>query len=159
MRDEPPTSAEVTAARDYLIGVFPLRFETAGAVGGALGGLVVHGLAVEELETYRARIEAVDGAAVAAAARAHLHVDEAAIVLVGDADAFGADLEAAGLGPIVIERDPADEVATAGDAAEAPGPVDDDPEAGPTAGAEEPEVTGDGGPEEPKGIVGEVGPG
>ena len=108
MRDEPATPAEVSAARDYLIGVFPLRFETAGAVGGALGGLVVHGLTVDELVGYRARIEAVDGAAIAAAARAHLHVDDAAIVLVGDADAFVAELEAAGLGPIVVERDDED---------------------------------------------------
>ena len=55
MRDEPVTHEEVTAARDYLIGVFPLRFETAGAVGGALGSLVVHGLTVQELIDYRAR--------------------------------------------------------------------------------------------------------
>ena len=50
-------------------------------------------------------IEAVDTAAIAAAARAHLHVDDAAIVLVGDVDAFGEALEAANLGPLVIERD------------------------------------------------------
>ena len=41
---------------------------------------------------------------VAAAAR-HIRLDEAAIVLVGDVDAFGAELEAAGLGQLVIERD------------------------------------------------------
>ena len=52
-----------------------------------------------------AQIEAVDIDAIAAAAREHLLIDEAAIVLVGDVDAFGADLEAAGLGRIVIERD------------------------------------------------------
>ena len=143
MRDEPVTNEEVTAARDYLIGVFPLRFETAGAVGGALGGLVVHGLSVDELVTYRERIEAVDGSAIAAAARAHLHIDDAAIVLVGDADAFCAELEAAGLGPIVIERD--DVVGAPGatdQESEAPGPVDDEAEAGPTVGAEEQELSG-----------------
>jgi zinc protease len=137
MRDEPVTADEVAGARDYLIGVFPLRFETAGAVAGALGGLVVHGLPVDELVTYRERIEAVDGTAVEAAARAHLHVDEAAIVLVGDADAFGPALESAGLGPIVVERDDVPGQTEVVDAAAPTGPVDDEADAGPTAGAEE----------------------
>ena len=57
------------------------------------------------LMEYRARVEAVDIAAVEAAARAHLLVDDADIVLVGDVDAFGGDLEAAGLGRLVIDRD------------------------------------------------------
>jgi Predicted Zn-dependent peptidases len=105
MRDTPVEEAELVAARDFLIGVFPLRFETAGAVVGALGSLAVHGLGVDELVGYRAKIESVDVAAIASAARAHLHVDDAAIVLVGDADAFGPALQSAGLGPIVIERD------------------------------------------------------
>jgi zinc protease len=148
MRDQPVEATELAAARDFLIGVFPLRFETSGAVVGALSGLAVHGLPLDELVGYRARIEAVDGAAVAAAAQAHLHVDTAAIVLVGDIDAFGSELEAAGLGPILIERDamvapappPEAEVA-------APGPVDREDEEGPTAGAEEPELPG--APEEP----------
>ena len=60
MRDVPVDEAELAAARDFLIGVFPLRFETAGAVVGALGSLAVHGLGVEELVGYRVNIEAVD---------------------------------------------------------------------------------------------------
>ncbi len=106
MRRTEVKPAELAAARDFLIGVFPLRFETAGAVVGALAGLAVHDLAIDELVGYRERIEAVDVGAIAAAARAHLQLDEAAIVLVGDIDAFGDELEAAGLGPMVIERDP-----------------------------------------------------
>ena len=92
------TDEELAAARDFLVGVFPLRFETAGAVVGSLSGLAVHGLPIEELTDYRQRVEAVDVDAVAAAARDHLMVDDADIVLVGDVDAFGSDLEAAGLG-------------------------------------------------------------
>ena len=138
MREAPVAASELAAARDFLIGVFPLRFETAGAVVGALGSLAVHGLGVDELVRYRANIEAVDIDAVAAAAAAHLHVDAASIVLVGDMDAIGPDLEAADLGPLVIERD---EVAGApgplDDETTAPGPVDDEGETGPTAGAEE----------------------
>jgi len=148
MREGPVEDSELVAARDFLVGVFPLRFETAGAVVGALSGLVVHELPIDELVGYRARIEAVDAAAVAAAAQAHLHVESAAIVLVGDIDAFGAELEAAGLGPILIERDAIVEPAPPPEAeAAAPGPVDREDEEGPTAGAEEPELPG--APEEP----------
>jgi len=138
MRDTSVTPVELAAARDFLVGVFPLRFETAGAVVGALAGLAVHGLGLDELVDYRSRIEAVDVDAIDTAARSHLHVDRAAVVLVGDVDAFGPSLEAAGLGRLVIERD---------DTGAVPGPlpdqavaaVDVEPDAGPTAGAEEPE--------------------
>ncbi|MEA2619974.1 MAG: zinc protease [Chloroflexota bacterium] len=150
MRDEAVSESELVAARDFLIGVFPLRFETAGAVVGALGSLAVHGLGVEELVGYRGNIESLDVSAISAAAAAHLHVDEAAIVLVGDADAFGADLEAAGLGPIVIERD--DEPAAAGpvDDEAQRRPVDDGAETGPAAGAQKPVIPGlDEAPPEP----------
>ena len=102
-----PTADELSAARDYLVGVFPLRFETPGAVVGALSGLVMHGLPDDELARYRGAIEAVDGDAVLAAARAHVRPDEAAVVLAGDADAFMPALEAANLGPITVERDEA----------------------------------------------------
>jgi zinc protease len=143
MRDGPVTPSELNAARDFLIGVFPLRFETSGAVVGAVSGLAVHGLPLDELIDYRARIEAVDDVAVEAAARAHLHVDAAAIVLVGDVEAFGGELEAAGLGPIVIERDEIVEPVPPPEPAVAtPGPVDRKDEEGPTAGAEEPELPG-----------------
>ncbi len=145
MRDEPVTPAELAAARDYLIGVFPLRFETPGAVAGSLSGLAVHGLPIDELIEYRSRIEAVDIDAVAAAARDHLHVDRASVVLVGDVDAFGPALEAAGLGRIVIDRDEGPHAgATAGplDGAAAVGPTDEGDEHGPTAGAEDPSLEG-----------------
>ncbi len=49
------TDDELTPARDFLVGVFPLRFETPGAVVGALAGLIVHGLPMDELDRYRPR--------------------------------------------------------------------------------------------------------
>jgi zinc protease len=138
IRSAPVTDAELTAARDFLVGVFPLRFETAGAIVGALTGLAVHDLPDDELVRYRAGIEAVSIDAVQAAATTHVRPDAAAIVLVGDADAFGAELEAAGLGHVVIERDrgPQDEGRDEG-VQEALGPVDEG-SSGPTEGAEEP---------------------
>ncbi len=102
----PVELAELHAARDFLVGVFPLRFETPAAVVGALSGLVVHRLPDDELARYRAGIEAVDGEAVLDAARAHVRPAEAAILLVGAADTFLPALEAAGLAPITVEREP-----------------------------------------------------
>ncbi|MBA3234824.1 MAG: insulinase family protein [Chloroflexi bacterium] len=150
IRDVPVTDSELAAARDFLIGVFPLRFETAGAVVGALGSLAVHGLPVEELVGYRSRIEAVDIDAISAAARTHLHVDDAAIVLVGDADAFGPALEVAELGQIIIERDaPQPGIGPQEDAALV-GPIDDDEAEGPSAGAEDTDLAAaDDGPDDP----------
>ena len=107
IRTEAPTADELSAARDYLVGVFPLRFETPGAVVGALSGLVMQGLPDDELARYRGAIEAVDAEAVLTAARAHVRPDEAAVVLVGDADAFMPALEASNLGPITVDRDEA----------------------------------------------------
>jgi predicted Zn-dependent peptidase len=133
MRDEEVTEAELRAARDFLVGVFPLRFETAGAVVAALSGLVVHELGVDELLRYRSAIEAVTVADVAAAARAHLLLDEAAIVVVGDADQFGEALEAVGVGPLVVEREEGP-IAT-GPLEEPVGPVDSEDDTGPVAGA------------------------
>ncbi len=105
MRERPPTAAELRAARDYLIGVFPLRFETPGPVAGALAGLVVHDLPEDELSRYRPSIEAVTADDVLRVAREHLHPEAAAVVLVGDADAIREPLEAASLGPVRIQRD------------------------------------------------------
>jgi zinc protease len=102
--DEPVTAAELAAGRDFLVGVFPLRFETPGPVVGAIAGLVVQGLPDGELQHYRPAIEAVTAEDVLAAAQAYLDPDRAAIVLVGDADAIAGPLEAAGLGPVVIDR-------------------------------------------------------
>ena len=106
IRDAPPTDAEMRAACDYLVGVFPLRFETPGPIVGALGGLLTFGLPADELDRYRPAITAVTASDVLAAARAHLHVERLAVIVVGDADAVGADLERAGIGDVEVVRDP-----------------------------------------------------
>ena len=96
---------ELAAGRDFLIGGFPLRFETPGPVVGSVAGLVVHDLPDDELATYRAGVEAVTADDVLTAAREHIRLDEAAIVLVGDAEKIASDIEAAGFGPLDIVRD------------------------------------------------------
>jgi zinc protease len=105
IREEPPTDDELALARDYLIGVFPLRFETAGQVAAALGGIVIFGLPNDELDHYRPRVAAVTAADVVNAARNHVRPEEAAIVLVGDANAFLGALEGAELGDVQVIRE------------------------------------------------------
>jgi zinc protease len=148
IREAPVTEAELRGARDYLVGVFPLRFETPGPIVGALSGLLVHDLPDDELARYRPAIEAVTADDVLEAALSRIHPDRAAIVLVGDADAFGEALEGAGFGPIRIEREtgPVEE-GRAPKVAAAIGPIDAGPE-GPTEGAEEPTLEGSDDPAE-----------
>lgn len=105
MRAAPPTRDELHAARDYLVGVFPLRFETPPAVVGAIAGLFIHGLPMDELDRYRPSIEAVTAEAVHEAAVRHVLPDQLAIVLVGDADAILPGLQAAAIGDIVVDRE------------------------------------------------------
>ena len=139
IRNAPVEAWELKAARDFLVGVFPLRFETPGPVVGALAGLAVHDLPDDELARYRPAIEAVTIESVLAAA-GHIRPDQAAIVLVGDADAFGAELEAAGFGPVTVERDqaPQDEGRATGVQPDLE-PLDGGP-GGPTEGGDEPAV-------------------
>ncbi len=105
IRSERVSDAELRAARDFLIGVFPLRFETPGPIVQALSGMVVHGLPDDELATYRERIDAVGVDDVLQAARTHIHVDRAAAVLVGDASVIASSLEVVGFGPVEVIRD------------------------------------------------------
>ena len=124
------------------------------AVVGALGGLVVHGLPVEELVGYRSTDRGGRHRRRSRPPRASTSTSRgAAIVLVGDVDAFGPALEAAGLGRIVIEPDDVEGAAAGafgprragrarGRSGRGPRPVDEEPRPGPTAGAEEPSLPG-----------------
>ncbi len=107
MRETLVTDAELVAARDFMVGVFPLRFETPGAVVGAVGGLFAGGLPDDELARYRDRIEAVTAEDVRKAAVDHIRPDRMAIVVVGDAEAVAKDLEAAEFGEFEAIREEA----------------------------------------------------
>jgi predicted Zn-dependent peptidase len=105
IRETKVTETELAAARDYLVGVFPLRFETPGAVVAALGGLFIHELPDDELARYRSAVEAVTIDAVQQAAQDHIHPDRLAIVAVGDADVVAAELESVGFGQLEVISD------------------------------------------------------
>jgi zinc protease len=102
IRETEVTAPELAAARDYLVGVFPLRFETPGAVVAALAGQFVNELPDNELARYRGEVEAVTIERIQAAAQDHIHPDRLAIVAVGDADAVAAELGSAGFGELEV---------------------------------------------------------
>lgn len=100
--DEGPTDEEVASARDYIVGVFPLRFETTGKVGSRIAELVVYGLPDDYHASYRDRVRAVDADAALEAGRRHLRPDEMAIVVAGAADEVRGPLEALDVGPVEV---------------------------------------------------------
>jgi zinc protease len=102
MTEIPPTSDEMNVARDYLVGVFPLRFETSGQVAAALSGLVVFDLPDDELDRYRPAVAAVDADAVAEAASRNIRPNELSVVIVGDASQVEGPLRDAGLGEVTV---------------------------------------------------------
>jgi len=105
IREAPVSPAELQGARDYLVGVFPLRFETAGQVAAAIGGLIVFALPDDELDRYRPAITAVAADDVLHSAQAHIRPEEAVIVIVGDAASLEAGLRDAGLGEVSVIRE------------------------------------------------------
>jgi predicted Zn-dependent peptidase len=99
-RDQEFEPRELDAARDYLVGVFPLRFEAAAQVSAALSGLIVQRLPDDELDRYRPAIAAVTAADVQSAAQRHIRPDDLSIVVVGDAASLEGPLADAGLPPL-----------------------------------------------------------
>ena len=102
IREAPPTEDELAEVRDFLIGVFPLRFETTSGIAGAIEPLAVYDLPSDWWHTYRHHLEAVGTAEVHAVARELVRPDEALILLAGDASKLRAELEAADLGPVQV---------------------------------------------------------
>ncbi len=97
IRDEEVSADELDLATKYLAGVFPVRYETTGAVASALALATVYGLPDDYFSTYRERIASVSRADVLAAARAHIHPAALQVLAVGDVKAIEAPLAALGV--------------------------------------------------------------
>jgi zinc protease len=100
-RREPPGEKDLTWARTLATGSFSMSLETSDAVTASLVDLEVYGLPEDSLDTYRTRVRAITPEDMARVARAHLHPERAAIVLVGPADALVPQLESLGAVEIV----------------------------------------------------------
>jgi zinc protease len=93
---------ELADAQAYLTGSFPLTIETPSAIALQVLNAVFYGLDMEELQTFRERVNAITVDDIQRVARAYLHPDRLSIVLVGDADVFAKQL--AGVGFDQYER-------------------------------------------------------
>ena len=87
---------ELADAQAYLTGSFPLTIETPSAIALQILNAVFYGLDLEELETFRDRVNAVTPDDIQRVAQRYLRPDHLSIVLVGDASVFAKHLPGAG---------------------------------------------------------------
>jgi zinc protease len=102
VRDAAPGDVELHEIRDFLVGVFPLRFETTGGVAMAIEPVAVYGLPEDWWRSYRDHLEGVQADDVVATARELLDPDQYLMLVVGDAEKVRSELEATGLGSLEI---------------------------------------------------------
>jgi zinc protease len=87
---------ELADAQAYLTGNFPLTIETPSAIALQVLNAVFYGLDLNELQTFRERVNAITVDDIQRVAKQYLHPDRLSIVLVGDASVFAKQLPAVG---------------------------------------------------------------
>lgn len=84
--DRPPTQTEIDEARRSLIEGQARHFETPSALVNRYASVFIHGLPIDYLATFPARIAEVDLPSIAEAARRHIQPDSLVAVVVADAE-------------------------------------------------------------------------
>ncbi len=100
--EEGPREEEVSAARDFLAGIFPLQMETSDRIASQITRLILYGLPSDHLSTYRDRIRGVSLQDAWEAGRRVLGDAAYVVLVVGDADEIAPGLEELGHGPVEI---------------------------------------------------------
>lgn len=100
IRDNPPSELELATTKSYAVGRFGLNLETSASVLASIVSLDVYGLPEDALDTYRARIRAIDLDDTAAVARDLFHPTRCVIVVLGPAKDLVPQLE--GLGDVSV---------------------------------------------------------
>ena len=94
---EPVGDRELEGAQEYQTGSFPLTIETPSQIALQVLNAVFFGLNMNDLQTYRERVNAVRVEDIQRVARNYLRPDRLTIVLVGDAASFVKQLPGRGL--------------------------------------------------------------
>jgi zinc protease len=96
LQRDPVGERELADAKAYLTGSFPLTIETPDAIAMQVLNVVFYGLPIEELQSFRERVNAVTVADIQRVARAYLQPDRLSVVLVGNLSVFERDLKGVG---------------------------------------------------------------
>lgn len=78
-----PTAAEMQAAKDFMVGGFPLRLDSNRKLLGNLASIAWHGLPLDYLDTWTQRVQAVTPEQIKAAFARVLQPERMATVIVG----------------------------------------------------------------------------
>jgi hypothetical protein len=84
IRNEVPADSEITAAKNYLVGNFPLTIQTPEQIANAVAAARLRGLPDDYVPRFRDRLAAVTGTQLGAADKQFLTTDRMVIVVVGD---------------------------------------------------------------------------
>lgn len=98
LQRERVSEIELIDAKAFLTGSFPLTIETPNAIAMQVMNVLFYGLPVEELQTFRQRVNAVTADDIQRVAQKYLRPDRLSIVLVGNASAFSSQLRGIGFG-------------------------------------------------------------
>ncbi len=96
----PFTDVELKRAKDNILNSFLFRYDTPEKVLAERERLEFYGYPADYLETYRAALEKVTLADVAAVAKKYIHPDKLAILVVGNGSEIKPGLDELHLGPI-----------------------------------------------------------
>jgi zinc protease len=89
---------ELSDAKAYLTGSFPLTIETPNAIATQIVNVLFYGLPVGDLQNFRERVNAVTVDDIQRVAKLYLKPDRLSVVLVGNASEFSTQLQGIGFG-------------------------------------------------------------
>ena len=98
LQRERVSESELAAAKAYLTGSFPLTIETPDSIALQVLNVIFYGLPLEQLQTFRDRVNRVTVDDIERVARFYLKPDAVSVVLVGNASVFVPQLRGVGFG-------------------------------------------------------------
>ena len=98
LQRERVSESELASAKGYLTGSFPLTIETPDSIALQVLNVVFYGLPLEQLQTFRERVNRVTVDDIERVARSYLKPDAVSVVLVGNASVFVPQLRGVGFG-------------------------------------------------------------